>query len=329
VLVPIRNEERFIKKTLTDLARQDYPESRFEVIVIDGDSTDGTLEQVRAVALEFPRLALQVLTNPKKLSSAARNLGVKAARGDYALIVDGHVEIPNRTLLLEMARATLESGAIVLGRPQRLSATGLSMTQQVIAATRASRIGHSQDSNIYSLSEGWVPPSSVAVMYRLDLFKQFGFFDESFDAAEDLEFNIRLERAGLRCYTSPKFEILYFPRDTVPGLFRQMRRYGTGRTRLWRKNSTLPSVQASAPALMVLAAITLGLGSALGSVLSAAALSACALLYALLIGLVRRADPALSNFSLSRILLTMLAIHGGLGVGIIEGLFRREAARNG
>ena len=324
VLVPIRNEENFIAATLTDLARQDYPASRFEVIVIDGMSTDGTLARVRNIAAGFPKCALQVLENPKRLSSAARNLGIKAARGEYILIVDGHVEIPSRTLLRDMASVIRETGAVVLGRPQRLSATGLSLTQQVIAAARASRIGHAQDSMIYSSNEGWAAPGSIAVMYRRDLFERFGGFDESFDAAEDLEFNIRLEGAGLRCYTSPKFEIFYFPRATVGGLFRQMRRYGTGRTRLWRKNATLPSIAALAPALMVLAGLTLTLG-AVHSVRYAGALAACACAYALLVGLVRRRDSVLSQFNFMRVLLTMLAIHCGLGTGIIEGVLKRKS----
>jgi succinoglycan biosynthesis protein ExoA len=324
VLVPIRNEERFIASTLADLARQDYPDSRFEVIVVDGMSSDKTLHRVREVAAEFPQLALKILTNPKGLSSAARNLGVKAARGEYILIVDGHVEIPSRTLLRDMGSVIRETGAVVLGRPQRLSATGLSMTQQVIAATRASRIGHAQDSMIYSLSEGWAAPSSIAVMYRRDLFERFGGFDESFDAAEDLEFNIRLDAAGLRCYTSPKFEILYFPRASVRGLFRQMRRYGAGRTRLWRKNATLPSAAALAPALMVLGGLTLALG-AVGSTLCAAVLAACACAYASLVALVRSRDSELSQFNFWWVLFTMLAIHCGLGTGILEGAFKRKS----
>src|SRR5207249_6003253 len=42
VVVPVRNEARFIERTLQDLLAQDYDSDRFEILVIDGQSTDGT-----------------------------------------------------------------------------------------------------------------------------------------------------------------------------------------------------------------------------------------------------------------------------------------------
>jgi cellulose synthase/poly-beta-1,6-N-acetylglucosamine synthase-like glycosyltransferase len=327
VILPVRNEERFIAATLRRLAAQDYPRSRFEIIVIDGLSSDSTRDCVTAVAQSEPLLQLRLLSNLKKLSSAARNLGVAEARGDYVLIVDGHVDIPTATLLTDAAVIIREQGATILGRPQRLSASGLSRQQQIIAATRACRIGHAQDSHIYSLDEGWVPPGSIAVMYERSLFVRFGGFDESFDAAEDLEFNTRLERAGLRCYTSPKLEVLYFPRHSLKGLFAQMRRYGVGRTKLWRKNGSFPSVTAAAPALMVAAGALLALG-ALQSVMAVWALGLCALTYTALVAAVRRGDAQLKAYPLWRVLPTMLSIHVGLGVGILGGLFKAKSQGN-
>jgi succinoglycan biosynthesis protein ExoA len=321
IILPVRNEERFIASTLTQLASQNYPRSRFELLVIDGLSADKTVACVQAVAEAHPDLQLSVISNSKMLSSAARNLGVTAARGDYVLIVDGHVDIPTRSLLADAASIINTHGAEILGRPQRLSAQGLSPLQELIAATRGSRIGHSQDSHIYSLNEGWAPPSSIAVMYKKSLFTRFGGFDESFDAAEDLEFNTRLERAGLQCYTSPALEVLYFPRDSYAGLARQMRRYGIGRMRLWLKNRELPSPAAAAPALMVAGGVALMLCGAFYG-LAWVALTGCSLAYGLLVHQVYRQDRELKRFEFASVLITMLAIHGALGLGSWEGLFK-------
>ncbi len=48
VIMPVRNEAKFIERTLTQLVAQNYDPERFEIVVVDGQSTDGTrLEQVR------------------------------------------------------------------------------------------------------------------------------------------------------------------------------------------------------------------------------------------------------------------------------------------
>jgi succinoglycan biosynthesis protein ExoA len=319
VVVPIRNEERFIEQTLAQIAGQAYPRSRLEVIVVDGQSTDRTREKVEHFSAGHPDLSLRLETNPKRLSSAARNLGVRLARGDYVIIVDGHVEIPTRELLSSAADAIARTGAEVLGRPQRLSPSDIDRTQQMIATVRASRLGHAAGSLIYSRDEGWAPPSSIAVMYSRKIFERFGYFDERFDAAEDLEFNTRIEAAGVSCYTSPKLEILYYPRQSLKALFRQMMRYGTGRARLMRKRREMPSLNTLAPPFAVAAGVTL---TALApfSTIALTALVTCVSLYVLLTSAVYFSSRELRQFSWPHVVATFAAIHGGVGTGFWRGL---------
>ena len=88
VIVPVRNEEKFIGDTLEQLLNQHYDPARFEVLVADGGSTDDTPAVVGAMRREYPNLRL--LDNPRRWSSAGRNVAVRAARGDLVLLVDGH-----------------------------------------------------------------------------------------------------------------------------------------------------------------------------------------------------------------------------------------------
>src|SRR5687768_15128787 len=76
VIVPVRNEGRFIAGTLEQLLAQDYPAERFEVLVADGDSTDDTRAIVTACASRHANLRL--LDNPKRWSSAGRNVAARA-----------------------------------------------------------------------------------------------------------------------------------------------------------------------------------------------------------------------------------------------------------
>src|SRR5262245_38954230 len=234
VIVPVRNEQEFIADTLAQLLGQDYPRDRFEVLVADGRSTDDTRERVAAIAAEHPQVRL--LDNPRRWSSAGRNVAIRAARGDIVVLVDGHCQLNNPRYLADLADAFARSGADCVGRPQPLDVTGASPLQRAIAAARGSLLGHHPASFIYSGREQFVPPQSVAVAYRREVFERVGLFDERFDACEDVELNHRVDRAGLRCFFTPAVAARYVPRASLRGLFRQMARYGRGRVRLARKH---------------------------------------------------------------------------------------------
>lgn len=329
VIVPVRNEERFIGRTLEQLLTQNYPAGRFEVLVADGRSTDGTREVVRAASAVYPNLSVRLLDNPRRWSSAGRNAAVRAARGDLVVLIDGHCELGGPNYLADLADAFARSGADCVGRPQPLDVAGATALQRAVAAARASRLGHNPDSFIWSSAEGFVKPQSVAVAYRRSVFATVGLFDESFDACEDVEFNHRIDRAGLRCFFTPKAAVRYHPRATLAGLFRQMARYGRGRVRLLRKHPETFSWGCFAPAAFVLG-VLIGPALAWLSPWLAGVYAGALGLYALVVALaslflaVRARDPRL----LPWLPLAFLAIHFGAGAGLLmEGI--PGAARRG
>lgn len=250
VVMPIRNESRFVRDTLLQLVAQDYPSDRYEIIVCDGMSDDGTQTIVVEMSRQYPQIRL--VNNPGKLSSAGRNIGFKSGKGDYFLVVDGHCYIPTTELFENIAACFEKSGADCLGRPQPLDPPNLSVFQQAVALARGSRLGHGGDSLIYGDYEGFASPVSNGAIYKRTVFEKVGYVDETFDAAEDVEFNYRVEKAGFKCYTSPKLTIRYYPRDNLRGLFRQMTRYGRGRRRFTRKHPEALTLNQLIPAAFVI-----------------------------------------------------------------------------
>jgi len=323
VIVPVRNEQAFIADTLQQLLTQRYDPDRFEVIVADGRSTDDTCTIVAALQTRYPNLRL--LDNPRRWSSAARNTAVRAARGDIILLIDGHCQLNNPDHLRNLADAFAESGADCVGRPQPLDVTGATCIQRAVAAARASRLGHHPDSHIYSDREGFVPPHSVAVAYRRGVFDTVGLFDERFDACEDVEFNHRVARAGLKCWFTPCVQVHYYPRASLAGLFRQMVRYGRGRVRLLRKHPETFSLPGFVPAAF-LAGVVLGpllaCWSSLLGMLYLGVLGvygAAVLLYSLALTLRQRDARLLPLFPL-----VFLTLHAGAGAGVWCELFSRS-----
>ncbi|MDR2643628.1 MAG: glycosyltransferase family 2 protein [Planctomycetaceae bacterium] len=242
VIIPVRNESFYIAGVLDSILGQCYPSDKFEIIVVDGCSLDNTQEIVNDYVLRYPD-RVRLFVNEKRLSSAARNIGILNSRGGVVMIIDGHCIIGNSNILEQVDAAFDKSGADCLGRPQPLEMGGATTLQWAIAMCRRSRLGHHPDSYIYSDVGGIVPAISVAVVYCRDVFERVGYFDESFDACEDVELNYRIDVAGLRCYFEPSIAVRYVPRGTFSGLAFQMFRYGCGRVRLYRKHADTFSIK--------------------------------------------------------------------------------------
>jgi succinoglycan biosynthesis protein ExoA len=316
VIVPVRNEARFIERTLTQLLAQDYDRNRVEIIVVDGQSTDGTPDLAAKFVSRHPNVRLYA--NPCRLSSAARNIALRRAHGDVVVIVDGHCELDDDQYLRRLAGAFDRSGADCVGRPQPLDVAGVGTLQRAIAAARSSRLGHHPDSHVYSSAEGFVPAHSVAVAYRREVFERVGPFDEAFDACEDVELNHRVDRAGLRCFFAPEVAVRYAPRDTLVGLFRQMVRYGRGRVRLLRKHPETFSAGSFLPAAFVF-----GCGAGLGMMwlsfwLALAYMLALAIYASVVLGVsagiaLRRCDARI----LPWLPLVFVTVHFGSGAGVL------------
>jgi succinoglycan biosynthesis protein ExoA len=317
VVIPVRNEEAFIGHTVQSLLDQQYDLDRFEILVVDGRSTDRTREVVDEYCRQHVNVRL--LDNPKMLSSAARNIGITQSKNDVVVVVDGHCDIPSERFLLNLSSAFHESGADIVGRPQTLFVDGASPLQRAIAVARSSRLGHHPDSFIYSGNSKFVPASSVGSAYRREVFSRIGHFDESFDACEDVELNTRADQAGERCYFTENVGIRYFPRATLAGLFRQMSRYGQGRVRLARKHPKTISLKSFIPGIFVLGLLVGPILAAVHSTLAITFLTAVAL-YALVVGAtsIQLAFQRGSFDAFVRLPFVFAIIHVGSGWGILK-----------
>ena len=252
VVIPVRNEEKHIGNVLGALLSQNYPAQSFEVIVADGNSTDRTREVVEKIA-DNARAVVRWIPNPRQLSSAGRNAGARQAKGDIVLFVDGHCHIAGTSLLAATAQIMEQSGADCLCRPQPPRFPGNTWFQSLVASARASSLGHGRGSIIYSLEDrGPADPTSAGATYRRSVFDKIGWYDENFDACEDVEFNHRVKRAGLRSVIDPSLAVFYQPRATLGELFRQLVRYGQGRRRLMRKHRDAFSVSQMIPPALAL-----------------------------------------------------------------------------
>jgi len=324
VIIPVRNEGPFIAQTLRAIIAQDYPKDLLEILVVDGMSEDHTVAAVESLATSCG--SLRLYPNPARISSAARNIGVRNSTGDIVLFIDGHVHIGNDQILKQTARLMHDRNVSVLSRPQFLETPGNAPLQNTIAYARRSWFGHGLDSTIFLNRDAYVGPASSGAAYRREVFEQVGYFDEHFDASEDYEFNYRLQLAGYKSFTSPALAVYYYPRATFRGLFRQMYRYGLGRFRLARKHPSTISPASLAPAVLTLGLAFLPMAVATRTLpMPIALLSMVYPLFVVLFALRIAFHKGAAHFP--PLLLVFPTIHVGLGIGYLAGFLETVASR--
>src|SRR4030042_2468765 len=138
IIIPMRNEEKFIGRCLDSLLSQIQGRDNFEIFCVDGMSSDKTAEIVQQYAHRDSRIRL--IENPHKIVSTAMNIAIKQSRGDFIMIVGCHAEyapdyIDKCLEVIERTGAD-QVGGYVTTVPGKDTAVG-----QAIAAVTSSRFG--------------------------------------------------------------------------------------------------------------------------------------------------------------------------------------------
>jgi glycosyltransferase involved in cell wall biosynthesis len=210
-VVLCRNERQHIAACLDSLLAGDYPGGNFEILVVDGQSDDGTVEVVRRYAEADPRVRL--VCNPKRTTPAAMNIGIRAARGQAVAIIGAHATY-HPSYLSECVRHLFEYGADQAGAVARYLPGKDTLLARAIAAALHHPFG--AGANIAYKNGAkypiWVDTVSSGC-YRREVFDRVGPFNEDLRHSQDIEWNQRLRRAGGRILLVPTAVIEYYVRS--------------------------------------------------------------------------------------------------------------------
>jgi GT2 family glycosyltransferase len=235
VILAVRDEERFIGRALDAVRAQSYPSDRIEILVVDGESRDRTRDVVEAAAMRDPRVRL--LHNPLRRVAGGLNVGLRAARGDVIVRVDGHCVIPP-DYLATCVRLLRSGQADCAGGPVR--AEGETAMGRAIAMAMSTPFGVGGASFRWASVEREVDHLPFGA-WRRQVFETIGLFDETLVRNQDDELSDRLRRAGGRIVMHPGISVRYFSRTSLTGLWRQYRGYGYWKVRVIRKRGGWPS----------------------------------------------------------------------------------------
>jgi glycosyltransferase involved in cell wall biosynthesis len=225
ILIPMRNEERYIGTCLDSVLANDYPEDKLEIIVVDGMSDDQSQVIVEHYSRQHPFIHL--LENPQRIQSAALNIGIANARGEILVRMDAHT-IYAPDYVSKCVTTLLRSGATNVGGMQ--APNGENYASRSIAAAVSSPFAAGDAKYRYGNKETWVDTVFLGCWRRKDMV-ELGGFREDCGVNEDYELNYRLRKNGGTILFSPEIKCTYFVRPSVKALWRQYFRYGWSRIR--------------------------------------------------------------------------------------------------
>lgn len=184
VVIPAYNAERSLPYALRALQNQTVPRNLYEVIVVDDASMDGT----GAVAREF---GVRYRRQNKEGPAAARNLGVRIARGDIILFTDSDC-IPKEDWIEKMIKPFED--------PQVAGAMGRYLTRQTEYCARFTQLEFEERFSILRDYDSIDLVASFAAAFRRSVFEAVGGFDAHYPLAnnEDVELSYKIASQGYK-----------------------------------------------------------------------------------------------------------------------------------
>ena len=237
VIIPTFNRCHILKKTLTAFLKQNYPESKLEIVVIDDGSFDNIKKTLKALERKTSSLEIKYFYQKNKGPAAARNLGIKNCHGEIVLIVNDDV-IPSKSLVsqhISFHRRYPEDNFAVLGF--------VAWSSEIKITAFMEWLGNSGPQFNYNQIRGvraeWWHAWTCNISFKKSFLLKYGLFDSDFPYAawEDIELGYRLSKHNLKLlYNKDAVGYHYHP-TTINSMIEKMKKNGASAVILGQKIS--------------------------------------------------------------------------------------------
>lgn len=223
VIIPVKDEEDKIERCIDAVYNQTL--KPFEVIVVDGHSTDNTVENAR-------KFSLRILYEDYGTVGGARQVGVANAKGDYVAFTDADC-IPKKDWLENLIK---EFGEGIVGVGSGTKNIGKGLWEKSIALALDSFLGsaNSVQDRVFKEKRFVKSISGCNSMYRKEDLLKIGGFNVALSINEETELNKRLTELGKLLYT-PNAIVLHNQNRNMRDFAKRnyLFGYSRGKNRLW------------------------------------------------------------------------------------------------
>ncbi len=220
LIIVSRNSEEYIAKSLHSLVNQKSIESEdAEILIIDGLSTDRTKEIAYEI-LSTRNILYKIIDNPKKILAAGWNLAIKASDAKYVCRIDAHSELPEDYVAKSITFLE-NSNSDIVGIGGYLINHATTEFGEIVSSFYDCIFG--VGNSPFRIKGNGVIESDTAVfaVYRKEIFDNLGYFNESLDRNQDIDFHKRLRKNNLRLMTDYSLPIKYYVRSDLKSFLKK------------------------------------------------------------------------------------------------------------
>ena len=217
VIIPCRNEEKYIGKCIDSIFEQDYPKENFDLYIVDGKSTDKTKEIVQEFCKKEKNIHL--LDNPDKTAPFAMNIGIRKSKGDIIIRLDAHSSY-STNYISTLSKKLVELNADNVGCVCNTDVLNKTPKTLAIKEVLSSPFGVGNSSfrtGVEKITETDTVPFGC---YRRDVFERFGYYNTELTRNQDIELNKRIKATGGKIYLIPDVLCTYYARETFSDIAR-------------------------------------------------------------------------------------------------------------
>lgn len=256
VIIPVHNEEAYLKDCLESLLEQTFPREKMEWIIVDSGSTDATPDILEQFREKGPFV---FLSNPGKATPSSMNMAIRKARGRYIVRMDAHAKYPHDYISKSIMYLE-QTGADNVGGCFDVHGDGV--IGRAFASILTSSFGAGGARFRTAKQSGFVDTVPFGA-WRRELFERIGLFDENLVRSEDNDLNQRIRDAGGQVYLAVDMPIHYYCRNSVPAILKTGVSNGNALFFTARKNPRAMCLRHYVPFLLLISLTVLVCGSVL------------------------------------------------------------------
>ena len=212
VIVPCRNEERYIDQCISSLLQTSYPINHLEILIVDGSSTDGTKAKLTSLKQKHP--IIQILDNPRKVIPIAMNIGIANSTGDIVLKVDAHSTYPEN-YIAQCVKFMIEFQADNIGGHLSVTPSANTIIAKSIAIVLSNKIGSGYGSTKTKVSVPTWTDSVGFGCYKRSALDKIGYYNERLTRGSDMDLNNRLRSNGGKILKVPEITVDYYTKSSL------------------------------------------------------------------------------------------------------------------
>lgn len=211
MLIVVRNAEVYIVKSIKSLIYQRFEQNQYEIIIVDGLSTDNTV-LVAKKCLDENKINYKILENKNKTLASGWNIAIKVSEGKYVVRPDAHAELLDGYVKVGIEKLSEDNslasvGGVLIARSQTYLGKMIAkvLSNPIGVGISFFRVGVKKD--IYS-------DTVVYGVYKRKVFEEVGFFNESLERNQDIDMHLRMAEKGYKFLTTPDMCAVYNSRTS-------------------------------------------------------------------------------------------------------------------